>query len=95
MNWNWFNKPLELLKLQTRYWLGAVLVLGILLFVSDSSAKMLGIYDLRVKYQPYLGISFIISLSIIFVRTVTNILEWGENKYNRAKSKKDSVKNFV
>src|SRR3990172_12725522 len=88
MDWlNWFKLP-DILKIQTRYWLGAFVVLTAVLFVPDSVATAIGVDALRRAIRPYLGIALIIASTVVSVQAGTNIFGWIQTKRTRSQAMK-------
>lgn len=70
------TKILDGLKLPTKT-LGAVCVTaGVLIFSPESMLRRLGLAELVESYRPYLGIVFVLTLSIVLVHGLASVLSF-------------------
>ncbi len=84
---NWDKLP-ELLKIETRYWVGATLVSGTILFAPDALAVTIGIDALRAIMRPYLGFFFIVTIGVAIVQIGTKVFEGIKKKRDQSKAMK-------
>ncbi|MGJ0484100.1 MAG: superinfection exclusion B family protein [Methylomicrobium sp.] len=61
---------IQALKLAPRYLIAISIFSGILIFASDKTAKLLGIYQFTQDYHQWIGITFIATISLIAI-------DWG------------------
>ncbi|MBP7222740.1 MAG: superinfection exclusion B family protein [Sedimentibacter sp.] len=75
------SKVLELIKLPIIYISAFLLSSSCFIFMPDSILINLGVIDIRNKYRSYIGIIFILSLSIILVNIIAYFLKVLRRKY--------------
>src|SRR5947209_5635412 len=65
----WLDRPL-------RDWIGAALAAGLLLFLPDPAAQLLGLNDFRNAARPWLGGAFLVFSVVVAVKVGVHGWEW-------------------
>ncbi len=71
---------LEFLKLAPRYLISVVLITGTLVFSPDSWLKHLGLHSFTETYRQWLGLAFLISITLSGVAAVAACSGWISTK---------------
>lgn len=67
---------LELLKLAPRYFIAFGIAAALMLFSNDDTLQRFGVFDLAKNYRPWLGIIFILSLTMILITLINQTAKW-------------------
>ena len=66
----WLSRIVDLAKIPTRLFAVVVVASGLVLFLPQKAVQRIGVVELRADYTGYLGIAFIVSVSLLAVEVV-------------------------
>lgn len=74
------SKILDAIKLSPKYLVPVSLVAGFLLFSPDKSIEKLGLLQFKDDYVSWIGVTFLISLSLVGTHFGVALFNWGAGK---------------
>lgn len=81
-----------IIKAGVPIYIGAFIASSLLLFLPDSAAKLLGLVEFRQTYREYLGVAFVVSVSLLFAHGLSGIVRFASDWLDARRLRRHTLK---